>query len=315
MLTGSNDRGAAFGRRRLLALGLAAAAAFAAAALAGCGGGGGGGGGHGGGGTPVLVTGRVLRAETGAPPSSAATVTIGGVSVTTAADGTFSFNPPSSGTSATIASTGTMTRTIAIKLSTTGTNNLGDIFLSDTGYTANVNGRVVASVNGVLTPVGGATVTIGNVTGTTATDGTFTLMGLPVDLGNVSGVVGKVTAAGFEDKLITDANLQFPLVAGANPIGDLLIAQPSGSTPLPPFTISGVVKVGSTAQSGVSVQIVQQGSSTILGTTTTDSTGTYTFWVVPGAYTITATNGAAMQSVNVTLVKLDAPVAAPTITF
>ena len=292
------------------------ALAALAVMLAGCGGGGGGNGG-GGGGTPVTVTGRVLRAETGIAPDPAATVTIGGTSVTTAADGTFTFSPPSGAKSATIAATGSQTRTITISLSTTTANNLGDIYISDTGYTANVTGRVVAAVNGTITPVGNATVTIASVSATTATDGTFTLMGLPVDLGNVTGVFGKVSATGFEDKPITDANLQFPLAAGNNPIGDLLIAAPSGSTPLPPYTIKGVVKVGGTAQSGVTVVLMTtvNGTQQTIGSTTTDSTGAYTFWVVPAAYTVQATNGASNQSVNVTLVRLDLPVTAPDINF
>ena len=304
-------------RRSVLAV-LAALLAALAVLLAGCGGGGGSSNGGGnGGGAPVTVTGRVLRAETGIAPNPNAVVTIGGTSVTTGTDGTFSFSPPSSAKTAMITATGSQPRTITIALSATTPNNLGDIYLSDTGYTANVTGRVVALVGGVVTPVGNAAVTIGNVSATTATDGTFTLMGLPVDLGNVTGVFGKVSAQGFEDKPITDANLQFPLAAGANPIGDLLISAPSGSTPLPPYTVKGVVKVGGTPQSGIAVQLMKtvNGVQTSLGSATTDSTGTYTFWVTPAAYTLLATNGAATQSTTVTLVRLDQPVTAPDITF
>jgi hypothetical protein len=282
------------------------------AAVTGCGGGGGPSGGQ-----PTTVTGRVLRAETGIAPNPSAMVTIGGTTVTTAADGTFTINAPSSATTASITATGSQPRTITIALSATGTNNLGDIYISDTGYTANVSGRVVTLVNGATQPVGNATVTIANVSTTTKTDGTFTLMGLPVDLGNVSGTVGKVTATGFEDKPITDVNLQFPLKAGANPIGDLLIAAPSGSTPLPPYTIIGVVKVGGKPMASIPVQLQMTVNGTVqtLGSTTTDATGTYTFWVTAGAYTVQATNGGASQSAAVTLVRLDQPVTAPTISF
>lgn len=282
----------------------------AVALLAGCGGGGGGGGNNG---TPVAVTGTVLRAETGVAPNPSAVVNIGGTTVTTAADGTFSFNPPSNATSATISATGSQTRTITIALVAGQTNSLGTIFISDTGYTANVNGRVVASVSGALQAVGNAKVTIGNVTATTATDGTFNLTGLPVGLGNVSGVVGKVTATGFEDKAITDANLQFPLVAGANAIGDLLIAAPSGSTPLPPYTISGVVTVGGRAQSGITVTLST--TTATIGSTVTDASGVYTFWVAPGTYILQATNGGTHMQTSVQLQKLDTPVTAPTINF
>lgn len=302
-------------RGSLSRIALVAVGALLAATLAGCGGGGGTSGG--GGGTPVTVTGRVLRAETGIAPNPAATVTIGSASTNTAADGTFTLSAPSGATMATIAAQGSQTRTITVALSATQTNNLGDIYISDTGYTATVTGRVVTQVNGATQPVGNATVTIANVSTTTKTDGTFTLSGLPVDLGNVAGTVGKVSAQGFEDKPITDVNLQFPLKAGANPIGDLLIAAPSGSTPLPPFTIKGVVNVGGKPQTGAAVKLTQTVNGTVntIGTTTTDATGTYTFWVVPGAYTVQATNAAATQSASVTLVKLDLPVTAPTINF
>src|SRR5205823_1869405 len=143
----------------------------------------------------------------------------------------------------TIAAQGTQTRTLPITLTANQANNLGDIYLSDTGYNATVTGRVVAQVNGQIQPVGNATVTIAGAQTKTATDGTFTLSGLPVGLGNASGTVGKVTAQGFEDKPITDVTLGFPLAAGNNPIGDLLIAAPSGSVPLPPYTIKGVVQI------------------------------------------------------------------------
>jgi hypothetical protein len=297
---------------RVVATALIALVVALAVGLAGCGGGGGPAPG-----TQVSITGRVLRAETGVAPSPSATVTIGGVTVTTGTDGTFNFTSAANATTAMIVAQGSQTRTIPITLSATQTNNLGDIYLSDTGYTANVTGRVVATVSGTIQPVGNATVTIADVTTTTKTDGTFTLMGLPVDLGNVAGTFGKVSAAGFEDKPITDVNLQFPLVAGANPIGDLLIAAPSGATPLPPFTISGLVQVGGHAQTGVTVQLMQtvNGTTNTLGSTTTDATGTYTFWVVPGAYKVQATNAAATLSTTVTLVKLDQPVTAPTINF
>jgi hypothetical protein len=218
---------------------------------------------------------------------------------------------------ATIAAQGSMTRMITIALSATQANNLGDIYVSDTGYTATVTGRVVAQVSGAIQPVGNATVTIANVTAKTMTDGTFTLNGLPIDLGNVAGTFGKVSATGFEDKPITDVNLQFPLKAGSNPIGDLLIAAPSGSTPLPPYTIKGVVQVGAQPLPSATVTLMHlvNGVPTTIGSTTTDATGTYTFWVTADMYTIQATNAGTMKSVSVTLVKLDQPVTAPTITF
>lgn len=278
--------------------------------LWGCGGGGGGGGGS----SQVPVTGRVLQAETGLPPNPNATVTIGGSTATTTADGKFTLNASSKSTSATIAASGAQTRTLPIALVANQTNNLGDIFLSNTGYNATVTGRVVAQVSGQLQPVGNATVTIAGASTKTATDGTFTLSNLPVGLGNASGTVGKVSAQGFEDKPITDITLGFPLAAGNNPIGDLLIAAPSGTVPLPPYTITGVVQVKGTATKNLTVSLISNGNN--LGSTTTDSNGAYFFWVVPGTYTVMASNtSGGTQTTNVTLTKLDTPVTAPVINF
>jgi len=282
-------------------------------ALTGCGGGGGGGGG---GGVPVTVTGSVYRAETDQPIASA-TINIGGQAATSAADGTFTFTASSSATSATISATNEATRTITIVLKGSGTNNLGVIFLADTAtppapYNATVTGRVVTAVNGVNTPVGGATVTIANVSTVTATNGAFTLSGLPVGLGSANGTYGKVTATGFDDKPITADNLGFALKAGSNPIGDLLIARSSSAIPAPPYTITGLVQVNGKATQNVKVDLALNGAS--LGSVTTDSNGNYFFWVAPATYTITATvSGLPSKSVTVTLVKLDTPVTAPPI--
>lgn len=298
-----------FGKRKLLKTGLLALLGILTVAIMGCGSGGGGGGGQ-----QVTVTGRVFRAETGVPPNPAAGINIGGSTTSNTADGTFSFTAPLSATSAVFTATGTQTLTLPITLSATLPNALGDIYLSDTGYTAVVSGRVVTAITGTTQPVANAVVSLAGAKTNTLADGTFSVGNLPVGLGNVAGVFGKVTATGFEDKPITDANIQFPLAAGANPIGDLLISQPSGSTPLPPYTIKGLVQTSGTPTANVTVTLM---SGTLnLGNTTTDSTGTYTFWVVPGTYTFTATvGGSGTKSVNATLVLLNAPVTAPPISF
>ena len=124
------NRGRAYHSRFLTAMmGLIVAAL--AIMLAGCGGGGGGGGPSG---TPTTVTGRVLRAETGITPNPNAVVTIGGVGHTTGADGVFTFSAPSNATTAIITAQGSMPRTITVALAPDKTNNLGDIYISDTGY-------------------------------------------------------------------------------------------------------------------------------------------------------------------------------------
>ncbi len=301
-------------RRRAIVSILATVAGYVVMAT-GCGGGGGGGGGNPGG-SSVTVTGKVLSATSNTAPKSGAKVTIGGNSIATNADGSFSFTVSSNATSATISATGEVTRTITIALKANQVNDLGNIFLADDGgtYTATVTGRVVTKVKGVTQPVGGASVTIGNVTAITTVDGKFTLNGLPVDIGSVNGIYGKVTAAGFAEKLISADTLQFALIAGANPIGDLLIAAPSGSTPLPPYTITGLVNVVGSPGVGVAVDIALQGSGVGLGQIQTDATGHYYFWVAPGTYTITAADsGGSIKSVDITLPSLTAPVMATTI--
>jgi hypothetical protein len=292
--------------------------AVTAALFTGCGGGGGSsGGGGGGGGATVTVTGTVLDAQTYAPPTSAAMLVIGGATITTnAATGTFTGTVGSNATTAVVSAPGEISRTIPITLVASQVNNLGNIFLAATGsgYTASVNGVVVTTVKGVTTPVGGATVNIGNVVGVSATNGTFTLNGLPVGLGSVDGLYGTVTAKGFAVKLITADVLQFALVTGSNNIGNLLLGVPVGSTPVPPYTITGVVDVAGVPGSGVTVAISVQGGSQ-LAQTTTDANGNYYFWVAPATYAIAAsdTTGGAPVGENVTVVNLTTPVTAPTL--
>lgn len=282
-----------------------------AIALTGCGGGGGGGGSTAGG--NATVTGTVLSVESGLPAPAGATVKIGGQTVTTDATGKFTLANVSSGTTTgTVTAANEMPLTLTLSLKANATNDLGTLYLSDTGYNATVTGRVVATVNGVTTPIGNATVTIANATTQTKTDGTFTLNNLPVGLGATAGFVGKITAPGFEDKALTADTLRFALTAGVNPLGDLLIApQSSGSVPSAPYTIQGTVTAGGKPAANVSVTLASGGIS--LGSTTTDATGTYSFWVVPATYQITATGTSGSQTVTATLVRLDTPITVPTI--
>ena len=288
--------------------------------LWGCGGGGGG---NGGGGATTTVLGRIINASTGVPPNPGASINIGGTTATQIADGTFTFAPPSNATAATITATGVKTLTLPISLDPAKSNDLGDIYLSDTGYDATVTGRVVTNISGTTQAIAGAVVTLAGQKTTSLADGTFSLTGLPVDLGNSlppaqsngqAGFFGKITATSFDTKLIVAENIPFPLKSGANPLGDFVISQTSTTTPLPPYTIKGVVTNGGTAASGVTVSL--KSGALNLGSTMTDSTGTYYFWVVPGDYTMTATNGTgSSKTVAATLVLLDAPVTATTIAF
>ncbi len=307
-----------------------------AGVLGGCGGGGGNGGGGGGGTTSgfATITGQVLLVSTNAPPTTTATVTSGTKTTVSAADGTFTLSTvPTSATTLTISvaaatSGGSPTvRTLPIALTASQTAALGAVYVGAAAYDATVTGRVVTlGTGGNAQGVGNATVTIAGVQVKTSasanTLGQFTLTNLPTGLGSELGVLlGTVQATGFASYQLTTntTNLIFPfgLASGANNIGDITILQPSGSTPAPPYTITGQVTVSGAGQAAQSVQLYQNG--TLVGNVTTDSGGNYFFWVVAGTYTVTATTTtsgtARTQSASVTLATLDTPVTAPTIRF
>jgi hypothetical protein len=207
-----------------------------------------------------------------------------------------------------------MPRTITFALKSGTTNALGSIFVSDTGYTAIVTGQVVSQTGGITTPVPGAVVVIGNVQATSDASGNFTLNNLPVGLGTAEGTVGQITAAGFDVKVITADVLQFPLVTGGNNIGPVPISTSTSATvPNPPYTIKGLVNVGGKPASTLTVTISPLGGST--GSTQTDTTGTFYFWVVPGTYTIVVANGSQTQTITATVASAATPVTVSTTNF
>jgi hypothetical protein len=252
-------------------------------------------------------------------------VTVGSQTVKTAADGTFTLsNVSTKATTASVAATGELTRTLALVLPTTSTTttatsyDLGDVYLSATGYTATVSGTVAAPNAGTNKPIGGASVTVAGTTVLTATTGTFTIPGLPVGLGgDLTTQIGTVRAAGYADKPIYS---QYPLVTGTNnDLGTIIIQSPVNTTPPTlPYTITGKVVEGTTPTAGISVAIISNGVE--LGTPViTDANGNYYFWVVPGTYSIFAvgtggTEYAPSPSPTVTLTAANQPVTADTIT-
>ncbi|CCW35386.1 Carboxypeptidase regulatory-like domain [Chthonomonas calidirosea] len=251
------------------------------ALLAGCGGGGGGASSG-----NLTVIGTVLTVETDAPPNPPATVSIAGHSTTTSTNGAFTLTGiPASATTATVSAQGEQTLTLHLQLPSQSTQpvNLGTIFLSASGYNASVTGQIVTTVNGQNQPVGGATVTIGGSSTLSGSDGSFTISNLPVGLGNDPNIpIGSVSATGYVTKQIF---VQAPLIAGVNPLGPISLGAPiSSSVPGLPYTIIGKVLKNGQGQPNYPV-ILQQGS-TVVGNTHTDSTGTFSFWVVPGSYTI-----------------------------
>lgn len=302
--------------------------------LGGCGGGGGGSNPGGGGGGNAIITGQVLLVSTNAAPTTNATVSSGGkVATASPTDGTFTLsNVPTSATSLTVSvpqsSGAPLVRTLPIALTANETAALGTVYVGGMGYDAVVTGRVVTQGTTGIQGVGNATVTIAGVQVKTSADaatlGQFTVSGLPTGLGSELGVlIGTVQATGFATyQLITNtANIVLPqgLVTGrnglVNDIGTITILQPSGSTPAPPYTITGQVTVAGVGQANQPVNLTQNG--TLVGSVTTGTDGSYFFWVVPGTYTVQATRSQSgqLQSANVTLVTPDTPVTAPPINF
>lgn len=285
--------------------------------VAGCGGGGGSNGGNGGGGNAGL-RGQILLVSTSSAPPNNTFLEIGGTSQqVTSLDGRFTLTAlPATATTLTIRNADSnnveqFRRTLTVALISNQTVDLGPIYVGDQGYTANVVGRIVTNVGGTNQPVGNARVTLSGERVVTGANGTFRINGLPVGLGSLPGaLLGDIVATGFETKPLLSETLGPPLSANDNNVGDIVIATPVGSTPLPPHTVTGSITVQGVAQAGVLVTL--KVGATTLGTTTTDASGAYFFWVVPASYTVVASkSGFTNKQVNVTLQKLDTPVTAP----
>ena len=272
--------------------------------------------------TGTSIKGKVLLVSTGSPvgttPATAATVSSGRATTTASTtDGSFTLSnvDPAITTLTIVAQDGTtnLGRVIPVSVTANKVNDLGVIYVSADGYTANVTGQVTTVTSTGTVGVGNAKVTIAGASTTTNTSGQFTLSGLPVGVGNVPGsLVGSVEALGFETLQVTAETIRFPLIAGNNALSAFLIQRPSGSVPLPPYTIIGKVTSSGVALPGATVRLSNIGNN--IGTTTTDANGMYTFWVVPGDYTVTASKlGSTDASATTTLARVDVPVTVPTI--
>jgi hypothetical protein len=273
------------------------------ATLFGCGGGGGGA-------PPADVSGRILLTTTGQPPNPAATVTIAGRSIQTLNDGTFILRGVASDSrQIQVTAQGLQPLTQSLPtLTANQVNNLGDIFLSDTGYTAVVKGRVVRA--DTLAELAGATVRISGQVTTTDANGTFTLTGLPVGLGGTLEV-GLIKAASFEDKPV---RIDPPLGASPpdNDLGDIPVAPPVGGIPGGPTTIRGTVSLqGQTNLSLTTVTLINKSNGQTLGTQVTAADGKYGFWVPAGQYQVKAEHPGPPafqpQTKDVTLSRTDQP--------
>ena len=284
------------------------AALIGALALVGCGGGGGSG-------PTGDVAGTVY--VVGASALQNATVSIGGQQTQTDVGGNFLLRsvPVNAGT-LTITGNGIepLTQPLA-PLTPNVRNDLGNIFVVATGgtYTADVQGTVVRS--DTLQPVSGARVLLNGMVMVTGPDGKFQFTKLPVGLGGGTTPVGLITlhdANGvpiLEDKPIL---LDLPLGASppVNDLGLIPMSPPVGSIPGGPYNIRGTVSLqGLTDFSGTTVTLINKATGATVATFSTDASGGYGFWVVPGTYTVKADHaGFTSQQADVTLTAPDQPV-------
>jgi len=269
--------------------------------LTGCGGGGGGG--------PIAdLTGRILLVATGQPPAVTTTVTVGGVSATTATDGVFILRGvPASSSQIRVVSQGAATLTQPLPALIAGRlNDLGDIFVADDAYTAVAKGVVIRSDTGAV--VAGATVRISGQVAVTDATGQFRITGLPNGLGRGAVPVGLARATGLEDKpIVIDPELA-PSPPD-NDLGDIVMSLPVGGVPGGPGTILGTITLqGLSDHSGAIVTLVERTTAMVVDQTTTGSDGRYGFWVVPGAYRVQVTAaGFQPASADVDLIRPDQP--------
>lgn len=289
---------------RLSNLAQVLAGAVLLSVLPGCGGGGGGA-------TPATIRGRVLLVGTGTAPNPAATVTVQGASsVTTAADGTFTVaSAPSTATTITITATGSAKLVQALPtLKANAVNNIGDVFLSDTGYTAEVTARVVRS--DTLAVIPGASVLLSGRATTTAADGTFSITGLPVGLGTTPVDAGVIKVTGLEDKAI---RIDLPLGASPpiNDLGDIQVSPPVGPIPGGPYNIRGTVSLTGTTDFSNTTVSLRSAGGVVLDEMTTGTDGSYGFWMPAATYTVAVSHaGYTGQSKTVILTRPDVPVTA-----
>jgi hypothetical protein len=285
------------------------AAGVVALTALGCGGGGGGA-------APADVIGRILLTTTGQPPNPAATVSVAGAAaVQTAVDGSFTIRNASSAATQIVVSAAGMTtlRQTLPALIANAVNDLGDVYMTDSTYDADVDGVIVRA--DTLAPITGATVVLSGKRAVSAANGAFAIQDLPVGLGGLGLAVGKVTATGFEEKPII---IDLPLGATAPPdnlvnhLGDILVSPPVGGIPGGPTTISGQVLLqGQTLHTGTTVTLIRRPDLVELGWVLTTDTGSYGFWVPAGDYRLRAERtGYQTKTVDVTLVRPDQPVTA-----
>jgi hypothetical protein len=140
----------------------------------------------------TVLKGRVTNAATAAGISGA-TVTLspGGASRTTDANGYYTFNNVAAGTySVTAAKTGYVSKTTSGVAVTAGATKTVNFALNASSGTGSVTGKITNAVTGLA--ISGATVKLGTTTKTTATDGTYSFTGV-----TAGGYTLTVSKSGF----------------------------------------------------------------------------------------------------------------------
>jgi hypothetical protein len=280
--------------------------------LIGCGGGGGGGGSSStSGGSTTTYVGRIIDVTTGAGITPAATVQLanGSVSTTTQSDGSFTITVPQTTTTLKVVA-GTDGVWNFTFLPQIGTADLGDLWVGPEHVT--LKGRALDSTNGLA--IGGATVTFAGASATTQGDGTFSM-----DVAYSSttqaafwGIAGSISALNYFVQSFNAApNVA---VSGIVNVGDILLTPSSDpNPPAPPYSIKGRVLPLSSA-AGTVVTLSQ--GSTHLRVYNVGSDGVYLFWIGPGSYSITYTNGSlTAPAQSVTAPALGGTVTVPDVTL
>jgi hypothetical protein len=259
-------------------------------------------GGGGGGGTKIVVTGRVLNVDTGAPFSTAATVQTSAASSTTAvADGSFTVQADSGITGLTVLAPSTLGYPVfdfVFPAKTLAVSDVGDLWVGPQKVTLRGTIRNAATSNGIA----GAKVSFGGQNGTSATDGTFSIPNVAYSNANTAsflGLVGQVTANNFfSNEFTPNGNLA---ISGTVDIGEVLMTPlDSDNPPGLPYNIWGIITPSGSA-SGTIVTLKNTGG-TVVRRFTVGSDARYQFWVDPAAYRIEFQNGTlTAPAQNVTL--------------
>jgi hypothetical protein len=256
-----------------------AALSVLACVCAGCGGGGGGSAGSG-----IAITGTVTDVVVGIP-SPVAEVQAGATAQTTTStvDGSFSLTVPSGTTKLVViweSSTGGSPVSFTFTIPpVTAAEDVGELWIGPAQVTA--SGTAIDSTT--QAPIGGATVTLGGVTGTTASNGTFTVGGVAYaassQFPNLPGTISapNYISAGFEPGTAAVTN-------GALSVGEIELT-PSSST-IPPGTPYNLWGRVSPLKSSPGATVTLSLNGTPYRTATVGSDGTYYFWVPAGTYTI-----------------------------